>query len=712
MFDISWTDPKRETVGERKNRKVQQNSGNNGLSRTPSARSAESPEPQVQHSRPGVFSRLGGKKANLNGAASSTKLSALRNDDSIKTARRVASYTAVSELSGSAAAGSSNTVRRIPESGYFNGPAYMSENESQSSRSSEAAESVFSARTTRSAATASSWGSLLDSPPRKGSTNQPLSPRSFITRTFDMTPLTLSPRASMGPTEEGVTVGHISTAGTIPIQAQDSPTRISSSVFEFPMPHIKPRANYSTIPALGKPLAVREVDLPKSPSRSTSRASNRTEAHSEARPDSPALGSPISNIPESWSNQLWSPEHLMPTPLLSTQPLRLPSPPFLTRRRQNESSGSSPLSASLRPQPLAQPLPQPKRQRKRSPLELSHLQRQIRRMEAASTKIILERLKEEWVEIADASVYRELELEKQRWMLFALRDLKNKTSGNRTARDLSVLDMDGNSDETRKVLSLFENHASASFLSALSPTTQIHHLSSTPLSPKHYPNVHPLLLAHSPSIKTLPYPSNSFSSITSFSLPSLLPASSLPTILAECHRILIPGGTLHLTVLDPSPLPSTLGPKLRAWLDDHLLLHLERQFCPLNPSRLFPAWLQDVGLRSEGSTRLTVPFLACVNPELVSSLLSSSNAEDANSDAQSISGFSVASGSSGRSGGMKGKIVVQELKSVVGRMLWKEMWGGYVQGDRWWWEDRDIVEECEELKTCWSWEVLEGVKSL
>ena len=46
-----------------------------------------------------------------------------------------------------------------------------------------------------------------------------------------------------------------------------------------------------------------------------------------------------------------------------------------------------------------------KRQRS-SPVEIQLLRRSIRRMEAASPKIVLERLKEEWVEVADASVYR------------------------------------------------------------------------------------------------------------------------------------------------------------------------------------------------------------------------------------------------------------------------------------------------------------------
>lgn len=51
-----------------------------------------------------------------------------------------------------------------------------------------------------------------------------------------------------------------------------------------------------------------------------------------------------------------------------------------------------------------------------------------------------------------------------------------------------------------------------------------------------------------------------------------------------------------------------------------------------------------------------------------------------------------------------------QLKTVVGRTLWKETWGPFVEGERWWWEDEDIVKECVELGTRWEWSVIEGVK--
>lgn len=96
-------------------------------------------------------------------------------------------------------------------------------------------------------------------------------------------------------------------------------------------------------------------------------------------------------------------------------------------------------------------------------------------MEAASKKIMLERLREEWTEIADASVYRELELEKQMWMLTALRSfdghksidgLRCRTPVFGEPRGLHRI-VEGRSERRKrvfvtkqrgKVLSLYENH--------------------------------------------------------------------------------------------------------------------------------------------------------------------------------------------------------------------------------------------------------------
>ena len=44
-----------------------------------------------------------------------------------------------------------------------------------------------------------------------------------------------------------------------------------------------------------------------------------------------------------------------------------------------------------------------------------------------------------------------------------------------------------------------------------------------------------------------------------------------------------------------------------------------------------------------------------------------------------------------------------ELCATIGRALWKDVWGSFVEGDaeepQWWWDDQNIVRECLERKT-------------
>ncbi len=56
-------------------------------------------------------------------------------------------------------------------------------------------------------------------------------------------------------------------------------------------------------------------------------------------------------------------------------------------------------------------------------LDLAGMQREVKRMAAASAHIVLLRLKEEWGTATDAALYKELEMEKKRWMLSALHNM-------------------------------------------------------------------------------------------------------------------------------------------------------------------------------------------------------------------------------------------------------------------------------------------------
>jgi hypothetical protein len=145
-------------------------------------------------------------------------------------------------------------------------------------------------------------------------------------------------------------------------------------------------------------------------------------------------------------------------------------------------------------------------------------------------------------------------------------------------------------------------------------------------------------------------------------------------------------------------------------LDDNLILNLEKQFRCINPSRLFPDWLADAGLRAEGSTVMYVKFFASVPSAAwsrCSSTAISRREDDDDRDPATIDEYEK---ERQREKEMEDGLIKQELKSVVGRMLWKEIWGPYVQGEKWWWEDESIVDECERMGTVWEYAVIEAVK--
>lgn len=210
-------------------------------------------------------------------------------------------------------------------------------------------------------------------------------------------------------------------------------------------------------------------------------------------------------------------------------------------------------------------------------------------------------------------------------------------------------------------------------------------MSPNPLPHRFFPNIHPVVVPVISSA-TFPVAQGLFGAAYSLSLPSLLPSPEIVGLLKSVHRCLTIGGTLHLTLIDPLPSAVTLGPRLRAWLDEHLLFNLERNFRCMNPSKLFPIWLADASLRAEGSTITTVKYLA------VSPL--SAEGTDVGVDAAHFDD----------------KLVKQELRSLVGRMLWMEVWGQFIEADSWWWEDRHILQECNHMRTTWEYSIIEAVK--
>jgi hypothetical protein len=164
----------------------------------------------------------------------------------------------------------------------------------------------------------------------------------------------------------------------------------------------------------------------------------------------------------------------------------------------------------------------------------------------------------------------------------------------------------------------------------------------------------------------LPYPENYFSHIRASTLPSLVPSSKLPELFRECYKLLAPGGLLEIRIMDAAPVRKTTGPLLQTWIEDRLSVSLERLFRCSKPCLLVPSWLADAGFELADPASTSKVTLPC--------------AVDSSSTDTS-----------------------RELSTIVGRDLWRNVWGAFVEETpdepKWWWDDQDIVEECLKRQT-------------
>ncbi|KAI2643307.1 hypothetical protein GGS21DRAFT_542020 [Xylaria nigripes] len=299
------------------------------------------------------------------------------------------------------------------------------------------------------------------------------------------------------------------------------------------------------------------------------------------------------------------------------------------------------------------------------------VQRQLRMMAAASPELMLSNMRTNMRVASDARVYKELEMTRKRWMFSALQqqsgyaqfiEQPNDRTGSPTA------------PKRNRILALYETQASASFLAALHQESFITHLSPNPLSPDLFPSVQPLLVPSiSVSAGSRALPPKLYSTVTCLSMPALFPSTDIPPLLSHINRCLAPGGALYLTIIDPQPVSASMGPKLRQWLFTHLLINLEQEFRTTWPSETFPAWLAAGNLRGKGSTIATIMVPAVPDgPE--------------KADAKT------------------------ELRCLVNRLLWQEVWGGFVHAQQWWWDEEEIVQECIDMGTQWQYSHIVAVK--
>ncbi|KAF4334613.1 hypothetical protein FBEOM_11537 [Fusarium beomiforme] len=312
------------------------------------------------------------------------------------------------------------------------------------------------------------------------------------------------------------------------------------------------------------------------------------------------------------------------------------------------------------------------------PKGLNAMQLGVKRLAKEDNMIRLLRLTESQSVNEPPSSCQDLEVEKMQWMLSAMFNMDGPEYS-----EINDDDIDEPADPPKRILALYETPAVTSYLAAVNHRKQVYHLSAAPLSPASFPNIHPVLTpVRSPSAFSVA--PSTIETIHSLRLPLAMSSQDIPALLRNIHRCLEPGGSLRLTIIDPLPVTSTLGPLLRTWIEDHLLFNLEASFRCTNPSKLLPLWLKGASLHVDPDTIETTQFFSIpLN----------------NGQLQYV-----------RDGHISEAGLRQELRNLVGRMLWMEVWREYIVAERWWWEDPEILRECIEHQTTWEWKLIRAVK--
>ncbi|KAG6021489.1 hypothetical protein E4U41_002476 [Claviceps citrina] len=334
------------------------------------------------------------------------------------------------------------------------------------------------------------------------------------------------------------------------------------------------------------------------------------------------------------------------------------------------------------------------------------LVKEVEDMARAPPAVALAKLKEPYSSSMSLEDHKKLSDEKERWMLSALQHLDRNgqqppskddaAPTTITTTDTTTEASGPESTEKQKILAFYEPQFSARYLAALWPDKEVHHLSDRPLSFKAAPN---LCAIFKPSICT-PFPelTATFDAVHSMLLPALCRGG--PEVLAVLHGInqcLKPGGSLRLLIIDSIPHVDAFGPKMRAWFMENIVLNLQEQSRGLNPSLSLPDVLSKASLRGPGSVLTTTQFYC--NPQSIVRR----HGVDA---LDGLDGLDEASRK-----GREDKELRAELRSLAGRMLWKEVWGPFVTSDTWWWEEADCMQECLELGTFWEYHSVQAVKA-
>ncbi|KAH0493639.1 hypothetical protein TgHK011_000296 [Trichoderma gracile] len=231
-------------------------------------------------------------------------------------------------------------------------------------------------------------------------------------------------------------------------------------------------------------------------------------------------------------------------------------------------------------------------------------------MAEANVPEILSRMKTIWKGLAKKDVAFLLgdspEVEElRRWMLSTMihMDKVPTRDGQWLPRRVSPL-------TARMTISLYDSAATVAYLAALEPTKQIYHVSQLSIPRDElFANVRVISVSQvSPT--DFPVAPRIYESVHSLTLPSLCPSAQLPGILSNVYKCLKKKGFLRLVIIDPLPRAGTMGRNMKTWIEEHLLRNLAKQGKCLSPSTAFPPLLAEARLRGDGSTLTTTKFYA------------------------------------------------------------------------------------------------------
>ncbi|KAK5995876.1 hypothetical protein PT974_04294 [Cladobotryum mycophilum] len=631
MWDVIWTDPDKELVGEhrakkekdgeQKKKKSSNHSGRASVSTTSSRSSIDSPF--------SLFRGRGLKRVNTasaNGQMASSISSGLESP-SIISARSPLSRTFDESSRHSSDRASASIFERHVDSPTTASPV-----------PNRAAESI---------------GSISRSPSNNDSV--------FSTSLGDVT---ASSSIDDGPMTESEKMRSL-----IQILEQSAPITEQEAINTSPQVN---ESEINDVPNVEKAATGEPLTPPMSPTNMTPRSPFSIKIDPPKSPTSlvPPLKSPLRLAAPKWY-----------TPMMPNNPEAW-KPPDEWEPAMSESRKSISEVLGIEPLPTS-----PRSRNSVVSLNFDSLQEDVLKMATINTSDLLSRLRQLWTKARNQNLQfllgvSEEATEMRRWMLSVMNHLDPPDlNGNR------VVPCKESPMTARMTMVLYESSITVKYLAALHLSKQLYHISTMPILYDQFCNVRSIAV---PSISSNEFPvaPRLFESVHSLSLASLCPSTMLPGILTNVHKCLKIGGALHLTLIDPLPRAGTMGPRMRAWIERNLLQNLAKQSRCMSPSTLFPHLLGEVGLRGKGSILTTTKFYAL--PESTRS-----QDEDPDTEVEKLRAESEAKA---------------EVRSLVGRMFWVEVWGAHVTADNWWWEEQACVQECLELGTFWEYHTIRGVK--